>query len=501
VITAAATSDVSAAEYWCGAVARHPERSFLRTGARDYTYAQFDDWVRVVAARLAERGVSPGDHVAIVLGSTPIHLAILAGLTLRGAVAVPLDPTHPVAELRELIERGGAGSVIADGVSRLPEALDVAALAAQPNEDDARATPEPDVAPTDPWAILFTSGSTSKPRGVIVPQRAFGVTGHALAQAHAYTGTDTILSVQPLHHASATLMSWAPCVAAGAALALVERFSVSGFWELVRTAGATAAIVVPTIAELLLAGPRSDRDRDHPLRLLVTHYDVPEFADRFGVEVRTLWGMTETSGLGLTRYAGDPVTRGGVGRPYPSDARLRLVDEAGLEVAPGEMGELLFTHPAVMIGYHGEPAPPDGWIRSGDLMRRLPDGGFAYLGRAKAVIKRGGENISAHELERVIADHPSVREVTVVSVPDPVFVEEACAIVVWASEPDAAGVRGYCRDRLADWKVPRYIAGWPDELPKLSNHKIDRGRVSAGLDLSSADDRGARTRPGRSSDV
>lgn len=496
-----ALGDVSAARFWSDAAARYRDRVFLRTAATEYTYARFDDWARVVAARLAATGVRSGDHVALVLGSTPAHLVILTGVMLLGAVAVPLDPSHPPPELRELIERGGATSVIAERDGRLDGALDVTALAAEPAAGEPRAEPITDRAPTDPWAILFTSGSTSKPRGVIIPQRAFAVTGRALARAHDYIGADTILSVQPLHHASSTLMSWAPSVAVGAALALVDRFSVSGFWELVRARRASAAIVVPTIAELLLAGPGTDRDRDHPLRLLVTHYDLPAFTDRFGVELRTLWGMTETSGLGLTRHAGDAVSLSGVGRPYPPDARIRLVDESDREVAPGEPGELLFAHPAAMTGYYGEETRGDGWVRSGDLMRQLPDGGFAYLGRVKAVIKRGGENISAHELERVIAEVPSVGEVTVVSVPDPVFVEEACAVVVWAGEPDTAAVRRYCRDRLAEWKVPRYIAGWQGELPKLSNHKIDRRRVAAGLDLDSADDRGARARPGRRTDV
>jgi crotonobetaine/carnitine-CoA ligase len=328
---------------------------------------------------------------------------------------------------------------------------------------------------------------------VVIPQRAFGVTGQALADAHGYGPDDTVLSVQPLHHASATLMSWAPAVAAGASLALVERFSVSGFWALVRQAGATAAIVVPTVAELLLTAPPAPGDRDHPLRLLVTHYDVPAFAARFGTEVRTLWGMTETSGLGLTTRAGEPTAGGVVGRPYPPTARVRLVDPGGRDVAPGETGEVLFAHPAVMTGYQGEPPPPFGWIASGDLMRQRPDGSFAYVGRAKAVIKRGGENISAHEVERVIAGHAGVREVVVVAVPDPVFVEEACAVVAWAGPPDPAGLRAFCAGRLASFQVPRYVAAWPGALPKLSNHKIDRQAVRAGLDLPAADDRGPRT--------
>ncbi len=492
-------ADLTAAASWAGAVGDYGPRPFLRGadrdcgGGRDYSYTGFDEWARVIAARLAARGVRPGQPVALVLGSTPGHLAILAALTWLGAVAVPLDPAHPGPERRELIRRSGATMVLTEPPLNVPGALDASALAAPPAAGELAAPPDlPSVGPADPWAILYTSGSTSRPRGVVIPQRAFGVTGAALAEAHGYASADTVLCVQPLHHASATLMSWAPAAAAGGALALVERFSVSGFWDLVRRSGATVAIVVPTVAELLLTAPPAAADRDHPLRLLVTHYHVPAFSRRFGTEVRTLWGMTETSGLGLTTRAGEPTAGGAVGRPYPPSAQVRLVDANGRDVPRGETGEILFAHPAVMTGYQGEPPPPGGWITSGDLMRQLPDGGFAYVGRAKAVIKRGGENISAHEVERVIAGYPGVTEAVVVAVPDPVFVEEAYAVVAWAGPADPAGLRAFCAGRLAAFQVPRYVAAWPGALPKLSNHKIDRRSVRASLDLAAADDRGPR---------
>lgn len=465
---------------WADAVARHGRRVFLRDGERDWTYAEFDDWARVFAARLAASGVLAGTRVALVMGATAGHLATLAALSRLGAVAVPLDPGIPDAERTDLLTRSGVDLVLTD--------------ASPPAPGEERAPAEPArVGADDPWAVLYTSGSTSRPRGVVVPQRAFAVTGAALADAHGYTAEDTVLCALPLHHASATLMGWAPAAAVGAAFTLTGRFSVSRFWGLVRARHATVTIVVPTIAELLLTAPPAPDDRDHPLRLLVTHYAVPAFRERFGTEVRTLWGMTETSGLGLTTRPGEPTTDGRIGTPYPPDARVRVVGQDGGDVAPGAVGELWFGHPAVMTGYDGEP-PAYGWIASGDQVRELPGGGHAYVGRAKAVIKRGGENISAHEVERVAAGHPGVREVVVVPVPDPVFVEEACAVVVWADAPDPAGLRRHCVARLAAWQVPRYVATWDTALPKLASFKVDRRAVRAGLDVTAADDRGPRTR-------
>ena len=473
-----------AGDAWVRAVARYGSHVFLRASDRDWTYAEFDDWARVVAARLSTRGVRAGTRVALVLDANPGHLATLAALTRLGAVAVPFDPALPPVELAELLVRSGAGVVVTEGDGTTEP----------PTPGDSRAPAKPvRVGADDPWAVLYTSGSTSRPRGVVVPQRAFAVTGAALADAHGYTAADTVLCALPLHHASATLMGWAPATTVGAAFTLTGRFSVSRFWDLVRARNATVTIVVPTIAELLLAAPPSPADRDHPLRLLVTHYDVPAFHHRFGTEVRTLWGMTETSGLGLTTRPGESTTDGSIGGPYPPDARVRVVGQDGADVMPGAVGELWFAHPAVMTGYDGEP-PANGGIVSGDLVRELPGGGYAYVGRAKAVIKRGGENISAHELERVAAGYPGVREVVVVSVPDPVFVEEACAVVVWADGPDPVGLRAYCAARLAAWKVPRYVATWDAALPKLASLKVDRRAVRAGLDLTAADDRGPRTR-------
>jgi carnitine-CoA ligase len=466
-----------AGQAWADAVVRHGDRVFLRAGDRDWTYAEFDDWARVVAARLRVR---PGERVALVMGATPGHLATLVALSRLGAVAVPLDPDQSGAERDDLLARSHAILTIT--------------AAAPPAPGEERVPKKPArVGGDDPWAVIYTSGSTSRPRGVVVPQRAFAVTGTALAGAHGYTAADTVLCALPLHHASATLMGWAPATVAGAAFTLAGRFSVSRFWEVVRERHATVTIVVPTIAELLLTAPFTPRDRDHSLRLLVTHYAVPAFEKRFGTQVRTLWGMTETSGLGLTTRPGEPTGDGRVGTPYPPDARVRVVGPDGDEVTPGDVGELWFGHPAVMTGYDGEP-PAHGWIASGDLVRELPDGAYAYVGRAKAVIKRGGENISAHEVERVAAGHPAVREVAVVSVSDPVFVEEACAVVVWAGDPDPAGLRDHCAAHLAAWKVPRYVVTWDTALPKLTSLKVDRRAVRAGLDLAAADDRGPRTR-------
>jgi len=179
---------------------------------------------------------------------------------------------------------------------------------------------------------------------------------------------------------------------------------------------------------------------------------------------------------------------------------VRLVRADGTDAHVGEVGELWFRHPATMSGYLGEAPPADGWITSGDLATRDASGIVSYVGRQKNMIKRGGENVSLEELERTIFEHPDVDEVAVVAVPDPIFVEEACAVVVWRDGvPRVDALRQYCDGRLASWKSPRYIVSRTRPLPKLANLKLDRSALVAETHVAEADDREAG-RAGRERD-
>jgi crotonobetaine/carnitine-CoA ligase len=294
--------------------------------------------------------------------------------------------------------------------------------------------------------------------------------------------------VLPLYHLSATVMGWACVVAAEAAFALAPRFSRSGFWPLADASGATVTLTVPTVVEMLLTEPPSPADRSHPLRLLITHRPYPAFTERFGVEVACLWGMTETSGMGLgTRPGATSAAPGLIGTPYPPDAEVRLLDPTGKPVPRGTPGELFFRHPAVMLGYfregtssYGSPGQP---VRSGDLALQDDEGNYHYVGRLKNMIKRGGENVSGEEVERHIAGHPQVAEVVVVPVPDPVYVEEVCAVVYPLGTPApgelADSLVAWCATRLPDWKTPRYFVVRDEPIPKLGNQKFDRKTLMA----------------------
>src|SRR5690606_1159275 len=358
------------AETWADAVRRHGPSRAVWTEDVVVTYAELDAWSVHVAHRLHAAGVGERSPVVTALENSARHVAVMIALSRLGAVLVPVDPTQTDGELAELVARCRASHVVApqDRCAAIHGAGVEAALL-DADEIGARAEaaaplpeiPEVELAGDDPWAIFYTSGSTSRPRGAVIPQRTFAITGRALADAAGFTAGDVVLSVLPMHHLSVSVMSFAPAVVNGLPFALARRFSRSRFFDVVRASGATVTTTVPTIVEMLLTRPPEPADRDHPLRLVVTHRRIEKFQRRFGVRVAALWGMTETGGLGCVQRPGDD-RADTVGPPYPPEAEVRLVDASGRDVEAGEVGELWFRHPAVMLGYLDEDPPPGGWI-------------------------------------------------------------------------------------------------------------------------------------------
>jgi crotonobetaine/carnitine-CoA ligase len=234
----------------------------------------------------------------------------------------------------------------------------------------------------------------------------------------------------------------------------------------------------------------------------VTHIDHPGFRERFGIEMATIWGMTET----LVCVGSDPgyageLGQGYIGYPWPG-AEVAVFDPETFErLGPGRHGELCLRHPQVMLGYlNDEEATArtlvDGWVRSGDRAIMDHSGRPYFAGRFKSMIKRSGENVSAEEVENALARHPSVAECVVFGVPDRIRSEEVAAVVVRraGAELDPGELRESCADALVRWKLPRYIVVQDEPLPRLPTSKVDRVTISAELDPATAwDAEGAPT--------
>jgi carnitine-CoA ligase len=344
--------------------------------------------------------------------------------------------------------------------------------------------------PFGTFAIMYTSGSTARPKGVMLPEAGLWATGHAVADRLGLTPASHLACVLPLFHAGGTHLALASAIAAGCRFTLAASFSARGFWPFVRECGATHVNLVPGMISILQrTPPAAVSDRDHGLRVVVTAAASEGFARRFGVQICTTWSMTEVSAMGTMTRPGVGLADRGVGWPLREDVEIGIFDSGGTRCRPGEQGEIWCRHPFVMSGYLDDDAATaaamaDGWVRSGDLGVVDEDGSLFFRGRLKNLIKRHGENISGDELEDVLSGHAAVLECLVFGVADPVRTEEACAVVV-ADEPAsgfAERLAGWCAGQgMPDWKIPRYIAVRTDLLPRLPGGKADRRAVVADL--------------------
>ncbi len=451
-----------------------------------WTYEQFDHAVTAVAAGLVERGVTPGDAVHLALTNCPAFVAVWLAANRLGAWIVPSDPQGRVPELVDHIERtrpraGFCGAdrgevyrrAVADARPELPvvavdEALgDLSALAGAARVD------WPAVGARDRAAVMFTSGTTGRPKGVEITQANYAFTAQVMASAAELVPDDRQLVVLPLFHANAQYYSIAPAIAVGASVALMPAFSASGFLPQAARHRATCASLFAAPLRMILArgGPTEGVGLRHCWYAQnITGDQYETLADWFGCRPCQLYGMTETIPAVLTEPTGDPVPSS-MGRVTPG-CRVQVRD--GEVLVGGEPGLTLFA------GYLDDPATTaasftvDGWFRTGDRARVEPDGRHYFDGRHADVLKVAGENVSVVEVESVLAAHPAVLEAAVVGAPDPVRDEVPAAFVVPvdpADPPATEELASWCRERLAKAKQPRTFT-LMDELPRTSVGKI-----------------------------
>lgn len=502
---------------WRGRVDTTPDRAFLRCFGREWTFAAFDAEVQRVAAGLEALGVREGELVLVAMGNRPEALHTQLALQQLGAVFVPLLPGLTVRELSFPITHSGARLLVGDeeGVAeiltdpgRFP-ALERLVLVGDPSPQAAlEVVPFSDVASSEPLAprplvytesslamVLYTSGSTGRPKGVMIPAGSAYSVGEAFAERFGVQEDDNYLLPTTLAHAVGSLTALSMVLHRGCRLSVVDRFSPSRFWQDVADDEATFSILFPAHLNLLLeADTGTPEPHEHSLRLVITHAYVERFQRRFGVELATVWGMTETGALCV---GSEPGYRGRLGNNYvgtPMEGvEVGVFDDDRAPLPAGEPGEIALRHPHVMLGYYKDEEATrttlvDGWVRSGDQGLLDAEGRLFFVGRLKNVIKRSGENISAEEVEAAIAEHPDVAECTVFAVPDPIRTEEVAATVVRrpGTVGDPAQIRSACATSLVRWKLPRYLVVRDEPLPRLANGKLDRVALKASLDLDVA---------------
>lgn len=500
-------------EAWRRRVEISATRPFLRFEGETLTYGELDDQARRYAGALAQLGVGQGTRVMVGLSNRPENMMVLMAILQLGAVAVPLQGGLTFAELafqighcgsRILIADDPVATTVLDGIDELSNVTHVVAANAPAPAIPLSALAE---GPPLPWAdlpghsdlspamILYTSGSTGRPKGVVLPAGSFASAGAAFNDRFGFGASDNYFLPLTMAHALGAVTAPAMAVMAGGCLTLADRFSPSRFWAQVASSAATVSILFPTHLNLLLQTEEgAPRSGESPLRLVITHAWNERFVSRFGVQLALVWGMTETGALCT---GGEPGQRGKqegfVGTPMVG-VRVRICDEAGRSLPPGERGEICLQHPHAMLGYLDDPQATagtlvDGWVHSGDLGMLGEDGELYYLGRIKNMIKRSGENISAEEVENVFGALPGVVECAVFGVPDPIRSEEVAMVIATDDEVDVARLLEQGAQSLVRWKLPRYVTTTTEPLPRLSNGKLDRAGLRRAFDPSQAYDR------------
>ncbi|MDX6700115.1 MAG: long-chain acyl-CoA synthetase [Baekduia sp.] len=481
------------------------EARFVRDARQTWSYAELAHRVTEIAAGLRARGVAQGDVVGVVLPNGPEYLEVWWAILWLGAVFNPVNPDLTTREAVAILEDSGAVA-IACRTDRVPEFEAARAelpalrelIAVQPGVPDPLHALRGDGVIGEPAAaggddlmsLVYTSGTTGRPKGAMLSHRNFLADTRMLAELVPAVRGDVLGMVLPLFHVNAQLVTTVMPMLIGAEVAMWDRFSASTFWKTVAEFEPVTFSAVPTMLAALLHAPGADEMADNSVRYVICGAAplspalFRRFEEKFSIAILEGYGLTEGACCSTLNAFLGPRKIGSIGMPVRGQDVV-ILDEAGRPAPDGEPGEVCVRGPNVMRGYYNRPDANaetlrHGWLHTGDVGFRDADGFFFLVDRKKDMIIRGGENIYPREIEDVLQEHPGVLEAAVVGRPDEVRGEEVHAVVVLAAGTELADVQAHCAERLARFKVP---TTWDvtDALPKTSTGKIDKKPLRAGV--------------------
>ena len=472
-----------------------PDAVALLFEEHSYRYADLANLVSTTAKMLAQQGIRANDHVALMCGNRPAFLAYWFAINELGAVCVPLNTSIvgdgfcyslTNSEARLLIiepalldPRRHALSTLSTPVAvlQIPDTAD-----AVPCEHCPRWQPQHSPKESDLNSILFTSGTTGLPKGVTLSHGVYSAASDDMVQSLGLTPNDRIMVFLPLFHANPQMYAVASILGCGATLVLLRHFSARRFFDDAihyRATGFTYVGTVLSILEKTHASPR----RDHPLRWCVgggAPARVWEAVQtRFGVDVRELYGMTETGGW-VSMNTALHTRLGSVGQSRPG-ITVQIIDENNTVVERGQKGEIIAHTKRPHIFFDAYWRKPDataavlknGWLHTGDRGYMDEDGYVYFDGRLKELIRRAGEMIAPTEVEQQLLKHSQVRDCAVSGVADEIMGEELHVYIVSDEQPDAMALREFLIERLPSYMAPRYYSFVP-AIPKTETQKVQR---------------------------
>jgi acyl-CoA synthetase (AMP-forming)/AMP-acid ligase II len=475
----------------------HGAKPFLEVLSQKirFTYSEALERIADVAARYRARGYGRGHRVALLLENRPEFLLHFLALNSIGAAVVPLNPDYREAELQYVLQHSEASLVITK----------------KDLERDFDPAPAPRPCGAEECALLYTSGTTGRPKGCLLSNFYFLNVGQRYLDEGGLCavreGEERLITPLPLFHMNALAVSTTAMILSGGCIVQLDRFHPRTWRREVAESGATIVHYLGIMPAVLLNLPESEYDRAHRVRFgygaNANPKDHAAFEARFGFPLIEAWAMTETGGGALiaasreprhvgTRCIGFP--RAGLEVRIQEETGELLVRQAGPDPRRGFFSGYLKDEEATAHAWR------DGWFHTGDAVRRGADGSFHFVDRLKNIIRRAGENIAALEVEAALAGHPAIGQVAVIAVPDTVRDEEVMACVVLQekenkSRETAISIQDWCLERLAYFKAPGHVA-FLDSLPTTATNKVQKAKL-ADFAVNAADSYDLRERKKR----
>lgn len=505
-------NDRNLAKFLVQRIEKAPDKTFLQFLDQKITYQELSERMARSAYGFKELGIKKGNTICVMMDNSPEYLDVWFGLNALGAILVPINVHLKGEGLQYILGHSDCKAIVAHEkymaqitacLTTLPkdiqlilhtDATNVAMNKSHVKLSDLlsnteKKLPQIDLPGTTTSSILYTSGTTGPPKGVMLSHQAYIHSAKEFAERMVGVREgDILFTTLPLFHINAQAHTVLGGIHSNASIALSDRFSASRFWDEIRNYKATIFNSLGSMIPILCKQPEKENDHDNPARITACAATPKEFwkrfEERFNVKIVEGYGLTETTGFCVA----NPIDKSripSIGKPFPF-IETKIADENGKRLQVREVGEIFIRtlkENTMMKGYYKmrnktEEAMLDGWFRTGDLGYEDEDGYFYFSDRLKQCIRRRGENISSWEVEKVINDHPKVLESAAIGVPSEVGEEDVMVFVILKEGEKLAydQLIEWCEDKMAYFMIPRYIQ-YVDYFPKTATERIQKFKL------------------------